>query len=252
MNKQRIALPNSLECYCFGKEETELIFQEIFTENHYFKHAIVINDGDCIFDVGANIGLFTLFVNQLHKKDVKIFAFEPIKEIFELLKENIYLNFIPNTFCFNYGFGSENQANKQFTFYPHLASNSTTRPEEKLPQREVMYQFLDKEMVDYLFQNSEQTYCEIKTLSSSIRQLGIQSIDLLKIDVEGDEYSILQGIDEDDWSKIKQIVIEINDIENRLNNIVNLLKKYDFNIIFEKNNLLPSSLNNYNLYASRH
>lgn len=247
-----MTLPNGLECYCFGKEETELIFQEIFTENHYLKHAIVINEGDCIFDIGANIGLFTLFVNKIQTKDVKIFAFEPVKEIFELLKENIYLHSIPNTFCFNYGFSSENIPNKQFTFYPHMASNSTTRPDEKLQQREVMYKFLDKNMVDYLFQDSEETYCQLKTLSSTIRQLGIQSIDLLKIDVEGDEYSILQGIDEEDWSKIKQIVIEVHDIEDRLNKIYKLLKKYEFNIILEKNDLLPSSLNNYNLYASRY
>ncbi|RUT04420.1 hypothetical protein DSM106972_046480 [Dulcicalothrix desertica PCC 7102] len=65
MNK--MTLPNNLECYYLGKEETEYIFSEIFTEQQYLRHGICINEGDCIFDVGANIGLFTLFLKNLQK-----------------------------------------------------------------------------------------------------------------------------------------------------------------------------------------
>ncbi len=100
MNMEKMVLPNNLECYYLGKEETEYIFSEVFTEQQYFRHGITLNEGDCIFDVGANIGLFGLFVSQLQKQ-VKIFAFEPIKPIFDVLQANTILHSlldITNTF----------------------------------------------------------------------------------------------------------------------------------------------------------
>jgi len=251
MSKTKINLPNGLECYCFGKEETEYIFGEVFTAKHYLMNGISINDGDCIFDVGANIGLFVLFINQLQKNGVKVYAFEPVKQIFDVLRDNVSLHSDTNVSLFNYGFSSEYKSDKPFTFFPHMAGNSTTRLNEKLQEKDAMYTLLDKELVEYLYQDSEQTFCQLKTLSSTISELGIESIDLLKIDVEGDEYAVLQGINEEDWSKLKQIVIEVHDIEDRLENIQNLLKLHDFNVIVERNNLLPPTFNNYNLYAVR-
>ena len=38
--------------------ETKFIFKEIFHNHCYEKHGISIADGDVVFDVGANIGLF--------------------------------------------------------------------------------------------------------------------------------------------------------------------------------------------------
>ncbi len=249
MNMKKMILPNNLECYYLGKEETEFIFSEIFTEQQYLRHGIKINEGDCIFDAGANIGLFTLFVSQL-SKTVKIFAFEPINPIFQLLQANVNLHSIANISLFNYGLSSANISSKSFTFYPNMAGNSTTKPLEKLNQREVMNVAFSEEIVEYLFENQE-VIGEVRTLSSVINELNINSIDLLKIDVEGEEYEVLQGIEPNDWSKIKQIVAEVHDIEDRLDKIQTLLKNHGFNISIERNNLLPATLNNFNLYAIR-
>ena len=68
-------LPNNLDLFYLGQEETEFIYEEIFIEKEYLKHGITINDEDCIFDVGANIGLFSIFLSTLQKK-FNIFAFE--------------------------------------------------------------------------------------------------------------------------------------------------------------------------------
>ncbi|MEH2054069.1 FkbM family methyltransferase [Nostoc sp.] len=249
MSIKKMILPNNLECYYLGKEETEYIFSEVFTEKQYFRHGITLNEGDCIFDVGANIGLFALFVSQLNKQ-VNIFAFEPIKPIFDVLQANANLHSLSNITLFNYGLSSENNSAKSFTFYPNMAGNSTTKPLEKLEQREVMNAVLNKDMVDYLFQG-EEVRGEIRTLSSVINELDIKSIDLLKIDVEGEEYEVLKGINPNDWSKIKQIVAEVHDVEARIDKIQALLKSNGFNIKVEKNSLMPSTLNTFNLYATR-
>lgn len=250
MSSKRMIFPNGLQCYYLSsKEETEFIFSEIFTEQQYIRNDIVINDGDCIFDVGANIGLFALFVSQL-RKSVKIYAFEPIKQIFEVLQENSRLHSLSNIFLFNYGLSSENNLKQLFTFYPNMAGNSTTKPLEKLEQRDVMKAALSQEQMEYLFQ-STQVSGELRTLSSVINELDIKSIDLLKIDVEGEEYEVLKGIEGKDWGKIKQIIAEVHDRDGRLERIQKLLITHGFDITIEKNTLLPPEVNNLNLYAVR-
>ena len=81
---KKMILPNNLDLFYLGQEETEFIYEEIFIEKEYLKHGITINDEDCIFDVGANIGLFSIFLSTLQKK-FNIFAFEPVKPIFDVL-----------------------------------------------------------------------------------------------------------------------------------------------------------------------
>lgn len=61
-------------------------------------HGIVIEDqydasgvrGKTVVDAGANIGIFTLYALALGAK--KLYAFEPVKETFKMLKGNIALN----------------------------------------------------------------------------------------------------------------------------------------------------------------
>ena len=43
-----------------NKNETDFLYREIFEQQSYFQNGITLNEGDCIFDVGANIDLFTL------------------------------------------------------------------------------------------------------------------------------------------------------------------------------------------------
>lgn len=194
---QKLNLQNNLQIYFFGTEETEYLYQETFIEQQYLQHGITINDGDCIIDVGDNIGLFSIFLSQLHKS-LKILAFEPVQPIFEVLQANVNLHSLDNIFLQNYGLGSENISETVFTFYPNMAGSSTTRPWEKLYQRELMNGVVNQERVEYFFQ-SQEIKGEIKTLSSVINSLAIESIDLLKIiDVEGEEYEVLRGINQND------------------------------------------------------
>ena len=57
-------LPNNQEVFCLEPEEANILYQQV---QRYLNHGITIKEGDTIFDVGANIGLFTLMVNELCK-----------------------------------------------------------------------------------------------------------------------------------------------------------------------------------------
>ena len=48
--------------------------------------------------------------------------------------------------------------------------------------------------------------CEVVSVSGLIAAHGLERIDLLKIDVEGDELQVLQGVAQQDWGSIKQVV----------------------------------------------
>jgi len=67
----------------------------------YSNNDFDIHDNDIVIDVGAHIGLFALFASQFCKHG-KIFCFEPIKENYELLVENINFNKINNIIPFNF------------------------------------------------------------------------------------------------------------------------------------------------------
>lgn len=53
-------------------------------------------------------------------------------------------------------------------------------------------------------ERGESFVCQVVPLSLALHQLGIPVVDLLKVDVEGDELAVLHGIDDEDWPKIHQ------------------------------------------------
>ncbi|MEH2068925.1 MAG: amino acid adenylation domain-containing protein [Nostoc sp.] len=255
-------LPNGMMIAHLNKNETEFVYKELWEEQTYLKHGITINEGDCIFDVGANIGLFTLFVGQICK-DVSIYAFEPIPPVFDLLRTNAE-NYSLNVKLFNLGLSSETKSDT-FTYYPQVSVISG-RFADADQEREVIKSFLLKQQniveneaeissqaIDELLTErlqSQQFTCQLRTISDVMREHGVEKIDLLKIDVEKSEQDVLSGIQQEDWQKIKQIVVEVHNINGRLEEITALLKKHGYDLTIEQDALLEDTVL-YNIYARR-
>lgn len=51
-----------------------------------------LHPGEVMYDVGANIGQYSLYAALKHKKSVRIYAFEPESQNFAALNRNIYIN----------------------------------------------------------------------------------------------------------------------------------------------------------------
>jgi FkbM family methyltransferase len=60
-----------------------------------------IKPGDTVFDLGGNIGYYTLLFAKLVGEKGKVYAFEPDKENFEILKKNVALNGHKNVILVN-------------------------------------------------------------------------------------------------------------------------------------------------------
>jgi hypothetical protein len=63
----------------------------------------------------------------------------------------------------------------------------------------------------------------MRTLSEVIAEYGVGRIDLLKVDVEKAELDVLNGIAGEDWPKIQQVVVEVHDLDHRVETIKRLL-----------------------------
>ena len=72
----------------------------------------------------------------------------------------------------------------------------------------------------------------------------------MKIDVQKAELDVLLGIDDADWPKIQQVVLEVHDIEGRLNAIAALLERRGFRVASEQDPLYAGT-NIHNIYAVR-
>jgi FkbM family methyltransferase len=66
-----------------------------------------INTGDVLYDIGASLGIHTVFMAKKTGLSGKVLAFEPECQSYEALKKNIQLNGLTNTFLFNVALGRE-------------------------------------------------------------------------------------------------------------------------------------------------
>ncbi|MFE4333088.1 FkbM family methyltransferase [Streptomyces sp. NPDC056831] len=63
-----------------NRTESDFLYREIFTDNAYLRHGITLPDDAVVVDVGANIGMFTLYAAR-HSPGARVIAVEPIAEL---------------------------------------------------------------------------------------------------------------------------------------------------------------------------
>lgn len=231
-------LPNGLHIVQLNQNETDFMFSEIFEKNTYIRYGIKLHEHACVLDVGANIGMFAIYV-ATRFKNATIYSFEPIGPIFNVLEQNATL-FCNSVKAIPFGL-SDRRKKETFTFYPHnsIISGAHADIEE---DKKVVKSYIRKEtdvrlLSDHILNEllnerlkSEQCRCELITVSDFISENNIEIIDLLKIDVEKSEYEVLEGIQEYDWIKIGQIVMEVNDSTGKIGEIYDKLQLKGFRI----------------------
>jgi amino acid adenylation domain-containing protein/FkbM family methyltransferase len=253
-------LENGLEVAHLNASETDFLYREIFVNQTYLRHGIRLEAGDTVLDVGANIGMFSLSL-FLGYEGLKIHAFEPIPEIHQVLALNAEL----------FGGGwtahacglSETSGTEDFTYYPHLTMVSGAAANQAEEMAVVRSVFLREqsgalsaaapEEIDGLIRNrleSRTVRCELRTLSEVIREQRWEVIHLLKIDVEKLEERVLRGIQDGDWAKIRQLVIEVHDAGGRVERIAALLAGKGFEVSTEQDDLLGAT-RIFQVYARR-
>jgi len=244
-----------LEIYHYNRAETQFVYKEVFENRVYLRHGIGLAKGDCVWDIGANIGLFTVFLQE-NFEEISVHAFEPSPKIFEILKANTQ-RYGPRVVAHCCGIaGQEGEA--KFTFYPAysimsgfhaddlqdgLALRAGTRnrwrqlnPDGPEPEA----RWLDG-IVMATLAKKEEYLCRLQTISNLIDEARVPEIALLKIDAEGSELDILNGIRDEHWPRIRQIVTEIHDREGVAGPIAKTLEARGFRTVMEEESGLSGS-----------
>lgn len=148
-----------------------IIAQKTFYENNYLLViGNLLKNPKCILDAGANIGNHTLFFSMFWD-DASVYSFEPLLTNFKMLKRNIQLNKLQSTYCFNVAVGDRSGMG-QISYNGQLENN--------LGATKVVYE--DTGEIPFI------------TLDTFAHENNLQYIDLIKIDVEGFELKVLNGM----------------------------------------------------------
>jgi amino acid adenylation domain-containing protein/FkbM family methyltransferase len=243
-----------------NRGETEFLYREIFVEREYLRHGIAVAPGDCVFDVGANIGLFTLQAGGA-APGVRVYAFEPIPALHALLRLNSQAYGV-DARLFDCALGAR-AGSAELTYYPRLSLLSgrfADAAEERLVMREflrhqegsagVTLSAAEEELLLAESLRAERVTCPLRTLSEVIAAEGVERIDLLKIDVEKSEVEVLSGLSEADWEKVGQVVVEVHDDAERRAAVAGLLVRHGFAVTGEPGSQLAGT-GLYTLYARR-
>jgi phthiocerol/phenolphthiocerol synthesis type-I polyketide synthase E len=243
-----VRLPEGKTFHVHDPRGAALVYKEIFQEREYLRHGVCVRDGDCVLDVGANIGLFSLFVHDL-ARGVRIHAFEPAPALFEVLARNARAHF-PDAALHACGL-AESSRMGALTFYPRIPQGSTYRPfslEQTAQMFGEMARLRDVELAPEVAlaqardaaRNQEVVATPLRALSDVIADEGLERVDLLKVDVEGSEWDVLAGLRDEHWPRIRQIVLEVHNRQNgRSDDIEALLRRRGFRVTVERKDRDP-------------
>jgi FkbM family methyltransferase len=251
---QKIVLPDGMAAFALNADEARFVYREVFKERCYLGHGVSLRDGDCVFDVGANIGLASLFFH-LERRNIRLFAFEPNPVAYECLRANVELHGM-NARVFACGLSSRS-GSAEFTLYPQntvMSGFHADQEKDRQASRTYMVnsgtpQRIADRLVGLLFRKQTLT-CPLRTLSEIIDEEQVSCIDLLKVDVERSEKEVLEGIRDEHWGMVRQVAIEVHDEDDRLRELQNLLTQRGFRFVVEQDPAMRGSAL-FNLFGSR-
>lgn len=198
-----------------GTVDNVILWEGVLDGDHLKKIKENLSEGDIFIDIGANIGQYSLFASKCVGDRGKVFAFEPVKDIFDQFIESINKNNIHNIIAYRKGVGEKRGCiyiNKQ----KGNAGGST---------------FVDLGWK----KDTEKEKIELISLDDFLKEE--KAINFVKIGVEGFEYEVLKGMI-NIIKKIKpKILIEysphIYKLHNKNNSelIIDFLLENNYNII---------------------
>ena len=188
----------------------EILLQSKYKSEYFFPNKL---NPKIIFDIGGNIGITAVYLASIFP-DAKIYTFEPLPDNFEILKKNIQK--YDNIEALNIGLGSSNGSFKVYlsddsenfggvSFYPDPIGNKSD---------------------SYIS-------CKVRNINEVIKELNIESIDLIKIDTEGAEHDILMALQEKILRNTSWITGELHG--NQDFELLNYLNNFGFSISMKKN-----------------
>jgi FkbM family methyltransferase len=185
-------------------------------------NAIANKKNPVIFDIGANIGAFTIWLAKYFNEG-KIYSFEPQRLVFQMLCGNIAINNIFNVYAYNLAFSKDN------------CRIEIQEPNYNIPNDFGTFSLVNNTIND----KSEKIILDLYTIDNFVIGQQIENIDLIKIDAEGMDLQILHGAIETIKKYKPVIFVEFFDNNKSIQNeLETFLKDLNYSKEILGNNIL--------------
>lgn len=144
-----------------------------YGEQHILEQLLSsLHPGDVVYDIGSHVGLYTVFLAKAVGSGGQVIAFEPENQNYEHLLNNLKLNNLPNVRAFRKALGDKDGEEKLY-LGEDTGNSSLIQPHG----RETNYELVELAKGDRF----------IKAENLPIPKM-------VKIDVEGYEYNVIEGL----------------------------------------------------------
>ena len=171
--------------------------KETFLDAFYTRYGVQVEDGWTVVDIGAGIGDFSILAAYSKPRTV-VYAFEPFRESYQLMLENLTLNEINNVYAFQKAVWRESG-----TLMLDLSGKEPL-------------QIASRDLAD---QANGEGVVQAMTLADILTQHDLKTVDLLKLDCEGAEYAILMEAPVKVLTRICRIIMEYHDLDEVCQNL---------------------------------
>ena len=151
-----------------------------------YENGTGLQDNWTIIDIGAGLGDFTAYAAQ-RSPNGRVFAYEPFPESFALLQQNVALNKLRNVEAEPYAVAAKPGSLALNVGAGEAVQHSTTQAGANTIEVQAI------------------------TLQQIFDVHGLNRCDFLKMDIEGGEYAILQGMDANLLKRVQRIALEYHD-----------------------------------------
>jgi hypothetical protein len=253
-------MPTALFHPAGSRVSTRSLLEEV---EEYFDAGATVPEGGTVVDVGANVGAFGLRVAEQCGGNVRLLCFEPCPSTFAALERNFAAHPLLRRTLHTLhpvGLSSLAHAGQSLAFFNtrRFPTNSTFDLPAKRREFEVACEdrggrwrrsletFLPGECGSQVARwvagavtalpkgrlawwvmrrglGLEETRVPVDTLDAALARARVDRVDLLKVDVEGYELRVLEGLGVTSWPKIQQLVLETHDRDGRLDRVRALL-----------------------------
>jgi FkbM family methyltransferase len=195
----------------FSTRMLKFFFREIFIHGDYDFAAA--REDPLILDGGANIGMATLYFTWRYPK-AEVHAFEPDPDTFALLKQNLETNGLTRAHAHQVALAGKSGRVTLFRDESDPGYPSMSTVESRMPK--------DATMVDAV------------ALSAFLdRQLPGREVDLLKLDIEGAEESVIRELASSGaLARVRELIVEyhhhIGDEPSKLGSFLGILEHTGF------------------------
>ncbi|MEZ0359563.1 FkbM family methyltransferase [Mycobacterium sp. SA01] len=233
-----VTLPNGMRIHQWQRIETNFLYPEIFGADSVYAKGdhIDFRPGAVVVDAGANIGMFTLFAALRCRGEAEVFAFEPMPTTYSVLAVNAEaanrgeyaaaMGARPGASLMIHPINRGLSATNETVVFQHHPNFSLWSTRDAQFARQRLDRFVAdvagfipvaplavrraavRPVVAWMCRTTTVT-ATLVPLSSVIEEYGLTRIDILKLDVEGAEVAVLQGITPTQWDMVRQVVLEV-------------------------------------------